>query len=235
MQIYVRQFSLNIMSKILVIEDELFVRENIVDLLEAEDFEVFSTENGILGILWAQENTPDLVICDVMMPEMSGHDVLAEMREIPETSLTPFIFLTAMSDKGDIRHGMELGADDYLTKPFTRDDLLTAIDTRLLKHAKLMKQYHDERQKVRDLEEEVRELKELRVEDKLSSEYQQALTKIDTAIKLVGKIQPGQKRDRNIQFIRETCAREIEILRQNRDLKERISTKNQTLASILQD
>lgn len=223
------------MSKILVIEDELFVRENIVDLLEAEDFEVFSTENGILGILWAQDHTPDLVICDVMMPEMSGHDVLAEMREIPATSLTPFIFLTAMSDKGDIRHGMELGADDYLTKPFTRDELLTAISTRLLKHAKLMKQYHDEQQKVRDLEEEVQELKELRVEDNLSSEYRQALTKIDIAIKLVKKIQPGQKHDRNIQVIRETCAKEIEILRQNRDLKEQISTKNQTFASILQD
>lgn len=223
------------MTKILVIEDEMFVRENIVDLLEAEDFEVFSTENGILGILWAQENTPDLVICDVMMPEMSGHDVLAEMRELPETSLMPFIFLTAMSDKGDIRHGMELGADDYLTKPFTRDDLLSAISTRLLKHARLMKQYHDEQQKVQDLEEQVRELKELRVEDKLSSEYRQALTRIDTAIKLIKKIQPGQKRDRNIQVIRETCAKEIDILRQNPDLKERISAKNQTFASILQD
>ena len=223
------------MTKILVIEDEMFVRENIVDLLEAEDFEVFSTENGILGILWAQENTPDLVICDVMMPEMSGHDVLAEMRELPETSLVPFIFLTAMSDKGDIRHGMELGADDYLTKPFTRDDLLSAISTRLLKHARLMKQYYDEQQKVQDLEEQVRELKELRVEDKLSSEYRQALSRIDTAIKLIKKIQPGQKRDRNIQVIRETCAKEIDILRQNPDLKERISAKNQTFASILQD
>ncbi len=94
------------MTKILVIEDELFVRENIVDLLEAEEFEVFSTENGILGILWAQENIPDLVICDVMMPEINGHDVLAEMRDLPGTELTPFIFLTAMADKGDIRHGM---------------------------------------------------------------------------------------------------------------------------------
>lgn len=116
------------MPKILVIEDELPIRENISELLEAEDFEVFSTSNGILGILWAKENIPDLVICDVMMPEISGHEVLAEMREIPEIGLTPFIFLTAMSDKEDIRNGMELGADDYLTKPFTRKEILSAIN-----------------------------------------------------------------------------------------------------------
>ena len=119
------------MTKNLVIEDELFVRENIVELLESEDFEVFSTENGILGILWAQENIPDLVICDVMMPEINGYEVLAEMRELPMTSLTPFIFLTAMADKGDIRQGMDLGADDYLPKPFTREELLGAFHSRL--------------------------------------------------------------------------------------------------------
>ena len=136
------------MTKILVIEDELFVRENIVELLEAEDFEVFNTDNGILGILWAQDNIPDLVICDVMMPEMNGHEVLSTMRELPTISLIPFIFLTAMADKGDIRHGMELGADDYLTKPFTRKELLNAINARLAKQEKLMKQYNEEHKRV---------------------------------------------------------------------------------------
>ncbi len=223
------------MTKILVIEDELFVRENIVDLLEAEDFEVFSTENGILGILWAQENLPDLVICDVMMPEINGHDVLAEMRDLPDTELTPFIFLTAMADKDDIRHGMELGADDYLTKPFTREELLTAITSRLLKQAKLMKQYNEEQQKTKALEQKVKELEALKIKDELSQELQQALLKINTAINLVQKIQPGQKRDRNLKIIQETCAAEIALIRQVPALKSRICAKNQALALILQD
>ncbi len=223
------------MSKILVIEDELFVRENIVDLLEAEDFEVFSTENGILGILWAQENLPDLVICDVMMPVISGHEVLAEMQELPATALTPFIFLTAMADKGDIRRGMELGADDYLTKPFTREELLTAIESRLLKQAKLMKQYNEEQQKNKILEQKIQELEQLQLQEVISQEYQQAFFKINTAINLIQKIQPKQQRDRQLQLIRETCAEEIALLKQTSHLSSRIQTQNNALALILQD
>ena len=223
------------MTKVLVIEDELFVRENIVDLLEAEDFEVFSTENGILGVLWAQDNEPDLVICDVMMPEISGHDVLAQMRELPETSLTPFIFLTAMADKGDIRHGMELGADDYLTKPFTRDELLNAITTRLLKHATLMKQYHDEYRKAEALKQRVKNLEALQTKEKLTQEYQQALLKIDTAFKLINKMQSGQKRERYIPIIKQTCAKEIALLKEVPSLESKICAKNLMFAAIFQD
>ncbi len=199
---------------------------------------MFSTENGILGILWAQENIPDLVICDVMMPEMSGHDVLAEMRELPETALTPFIFLTAMADKGDIRHGMELGADDYLTKPFTRDELLNAITSRLLKQAKLMKQYHQEHQRTKVLEQKIKELEQLQIKDKLSQEYQQALLKISTAVDLIGKIYSGQNRtltEPNLQMIRETCAAEIALLKQLPDLEAQICAKNKVFSSILRN
>lgn len=219
------------MTKILVIEDELFVRENIVELLESEDFEVFSTENGILGILWAQENIPDLVICDVMMPEINGYEVLAEMRELPMTSLTPFIFLTAMADKGDIRQGMELGADDYLTKPFTREELLGAIHSRLAKQAKLMQQYDREHQRAEALEQRVQELEKLQIQDEISHEYQEALLKINTAVNLIKKIQPGQKRDRNLRIIQETCAREISLLKQIPNLE----SENTALSLILQD
>ena len=223
------------MTKILVIEDELFVRENIVELLEAEDFEVFSTENGILAILWAQENNPDLVICDVMMPEMNGHEVLAEIRQLPQTTLTPFIFLTAMADKGDIRYGMELGADDYLTKPFTRHELLSAINSRLEKQAKLMRQYNEEHQRAEVLEQKIKELEQLQIKEEMSQEYKQVLLKINTAINLIKKIQPGQKRDRNIKIIQETCAEEIALLKQIPDLQAQISAKNSTLSLILQD
>ena len=223
------------MTKILVIEDEMFVRENIVDLLEAEDFEVFSTENGILGILWAQENLPDLIICDVMMPEIGGYEVLEEIRELPETSLTPFIFLTAMSDKGDIRQGMQLGADDYLTKPFTRDELLSAISSRVLKHAKLMKQYNEEHRKVEILERQLKEIKELHIQQEITQEYQQALSKINTAIKLIDKIQPGQKRDRAISLVKQTCSQDIATLKKRPSLEAKIRSMNQTLATIFQD
>ena len=212
------------MTKILVIEDELFVRENIVELLEAEDFEVFSTEKGILGILWAQNNIPDMVICDVMMPEMNGHEVLDVMRNLPSLALTPFIFLTAMADKGDIRHGMELGADDYLTKPFTRTELLNTINSRLAKQEKLMKQYSEEHQRAEVLEKKVKELEQLQIQKELSQEYQQALLKINTAINLIQKIQPGENRDRNLKIIQENYAEEIALLKQIPDLYAQINT-----------
>ena len=221
------------MAKILVIEDELFIRENIVELLEAEGHAVFSTDNGILGILWAKENKPDLVICDVMMPEISGHEVLTEMREIPETALIPFIFLTALSDKNDIRTGMELGADDYLTKPFTRKELLNAIDSRLLKQAKLMKQYNEEYQRAQILEQKVEELQRLQSKYKISQEYQQALLKIDTAINLILKIYPAEKLEHNLKMIQGIYSEEISLLKKIPYLEE-ICLTNTTLSSILE-
>jgi two-component system, sensor histidine kinase and response regulator len=122
-----------VVAKILVIEDELNVRENLVELLEAENFEVFSAENGFKGIALAQEHHPELILCDITMPELDGYDVLNNLRQDPEIAITPFIFLTAKAATDEIRQGMNLGADDYLTKPFSRQDLLTAIQTRLTK------------------------------------------------------------------------------------------------------
>lgn len=123
------------MTKILVIEDEHLVRENIVERLEAEDYDTVSAENGLDGVLLAQEHRPDLIICDVMMPEIDGYGVLSVLRKEPVTATIPFIFLTAKADKMDLRYGMELGADDYLTKPFTKTELLGAIATQLEKKA----------------------------------------------------------------------------------------------------
>ncbi|MCJ8282628.1 MAG: EAL domain-containing response regulator [Rivularia sp. ALOHA_DT_140] len=127
------------MTKILVIEDEEAVRENIVDLLEAEDFEAIAAPNGKIGIDLAVNQSPDLILCDLMMPEINGFAVLALLRERFDTSAVPFIFLTARSAKLDYRQGMDLGADDYLTKPFTRTELLSAISTRLQRQAAIIK------------------------------------------------------------------------------------------------
>lgn len=127
------------MTKVLVIEDEKSVRENILDLLEAEDFDTISAANGRIGLELAVSELPDLILCDLMMPEIDGYGVLRTLREKRVTAIIPFIFLTARAARTDFRQGMELGADDYLTKPFTRDELLNAIASRLVKQANLTK------------------------------------------------------------------------------------------------
>jgi len=127
-------------AKILVIEDEESIRENILDLLEAENFEGIGAINGQVGIKLANEQIPDLILCDMMMPEVDGHGVLKALRSEPLTATIPFIFLTAKADKSDIRTGMELGADDYITKPCTPQELLKAIAIRLEKQKTISRQ-----------------------------------------------------------------------------------------------
>jgi EAL domain-containing protein (putative c-di-GMP-specific phosphodiesterase class I)/ActR/RegA family two-component response regulator len=129
------------MTKILVIEDEQTVRENILDLLEAEDFDTVGAADGKLGVKLAHSEAPDLILCDLMMPELDGFGVLTALRQEPITATIPFIFITAKATKTDFRQGMDLGADDYITKPFTRAELLSAIDTRLQKQAILKQQF----------------------------------------------------------------------------------------------
>ncbi len=128
------------MPKILVIEDEEMIRENLIELLEAEEFEPIGAGNGKAGIELAKAHLPDLIICDVMMPELDGFSVLNSLRSCQETATIPFIFLTAKADKISRRQGMSLGADDYVTKPFTTVELLEAIAIRLTKTAALQKQ-----------------------------------------------------------------------------------------------
>src|SRR5262245_21879305 len=105
------------MKKILIIEDLAPMRRTLALMLEMEGFEVLTAENGRTGLAKARENKPDLVLCDVMMPELDGHAVIQALRAGPDTATIPFIFLTARADKGDMRVGMNFGADDYLTKP----------------------------------------------------------------------------------------------------------------------
>lgn len=128
------------MPKILVIEDEQLIRENLIELLEAENFELIGAGNGKLGVELAKAHLPDLIICDVMMPELDGFGVLNSLRSCQETATIPFIFLTAKADRMSLRQGMSLGADDYVTKPFTAAELLEAIAIRLAKTEVLQKQ-----------------------------------------------------------------------------------------------
>jgi DNA-binding NarL/FixJ family response regulator len=118
-------------KKILIIEDQAPMRRNVALMLQMEGFEVFTADNGRAGVVAAQEHRPDLILCDVMMPEMDGYGVVQTLRADPALTHIPFIFLTAKSDRGDVRIGMNFGADDYLTKPVVRDDLLAAVQVRL--------------------------------------------------------------------------------------------------------
>ncbi len=128
-------------KKILVIEDEEAVRENLVDLLFASDFDAFPAINGLDGLSKMQTIKPDLIICDINMPEMDGFELLDIMRRNPDTYSIPFLFLTALTDNKIQRKGMTLGADDYITKPYDSMDLINAIKNKLEKFDSLRKTF----------------------------------------------------------------------------------------------
>jgi len=122
------------MSKtVLIIEDNNDIRENIFEILQLADYTVYEAQNGKAGVELAIKHKPDIILCDIMMPELDGYGVLYMLNKNPETSNIPFIFLTARAERLDHRKGMEMGADDYLTKPFDDMELLNAIETRLKK------------------------------------------------------------------------------------------------------
>ena len=125
-------------NKILLIEDNPDMRENTAEILELSGYEVTTAENGKIGVDLAQRTKPDLIICDVMMPVLDGYGVLYLLSKDNETAGIPFIFLTAKAERSDFRKGMEMGADDYVTKPFDDVELLNAVESRLRKSNLLM-------------------------------------------------------------------------------------------------
>lgn len=129
------------MQTILLIEDNEAIRENTAEILELTGYTVHTAENGKIGVEKALETKPDLVICDIMMPVLDGYGVLHIFNKNPQLSGVPFIFLTAKTERTDFRKGMELGADDYLTKPFDELELLTAIESRLNRFQNLKPAY----------------------------------------------------------------------------------------------
>jgi len=149
------------MKKILLVEDDTSLRENIAELLELSGFSVYSASNGRIAVDMAKKNLPDLVLCDIMMPEMDGYGVLEQLSSDQNTRHIPFIFVSAKTEKQDVRRGMNLGADDYLTKPFEEDELLTAIRCRLEK-AEQMNAMFKEHPKEVSGEHEIRSLNELK-------------------------------------------------------------------------
>lgn len=123
------------MTKLLIIEDDNDIRSNLMDWFQFEGYEVFGAPNGRVGLEAVLDQRPDLILCDILMPELDGYDVLIGVRAAGDVSNTPFIFITAASDRESMRKGMTLGADDYLTKPFTRMEILNAVRARLEKRS----------------------------------------------------------------------------------------------------
>ncbi|MET4082867.1 CRP-like cAMP-binding protein/DNA-binding NarL/FixJ family response regulator [Pedobacter sp. UYP30] len=151
-------------SKILVIEDNKDIRESTAEILELAGYQTLTAADGKAGVELAQTALPDLIICDIMMPELDGYGVLYLLSKMPKTENIPFIFLTAKADRTDMRKGMEMGADDYLTKPFDDIELLNAMESRLKKKDQQEKFYTNGLQKLQDFaskEQGILALKEL--------------------------------------------------------------------------
>jgi len=127
------------MRKVLLIEDDSVLRENTAELLELSNYEVITASNGKKGVMAAKAYLPNVIVCDIMMPELDGYGVLKQLGKNEATMHIPFIFLSAKTEKEDVRKGMNLGADDYLTKPFEEIDLINAIESRLAR-AQILKE-----------------------------------------------------------------------------------------------
>lgn len=162
------------MKTILVIEDNEDVRENTSEILEMANYRVLQAENGKQGLEIAQKVKPDLIICDIMMPVLDGYGVIHLLNKNPETASIPFIFLTAKSERGDMRRGMEMGADDYISKPFDDIELLNAVESRLRKNEILRAEYSQNVQGLNRFFDEVQKFDDLK---KLSADHRSKIYK----------------------------------------------------------
>jgi DNA-binding response OmpR family regulator len=156
------------MKSILVIDDNRDIRENTAEILDLAGYKTFTAENGKKGVDLALKEKPHVIVCDIMMPELDGYGVLHLLRKNPETQNIPFIFLTAKTERSDLRKGMEMGADDYITKPFEDIELLNAIETRLRKMDVLETLYAPTQQGIRQF---IKDVKDTGALSQLAEQY----------------------------------------------------------------
>ncbi len=150
------------MKKVLLIEDDATLRENIAELLELENFKVSTATNGLEGLDKAKRELPNVIVCDIMMPKLDGYGVLEGLSKSDRTKYIPFIFLSAKTERKDVRKGMNLGADDYITKPFEEEELITAIESRLAKASILKEQRTVQTNIIQQNKEGIKSLEELK-------------------------------------------------------------------------
>jgi CRP-like cAMP-binding protein/CheY-like chemotaxis protein len=156
------------MKSVLVIDDNQNIRENTAEILDLAGYKTFTAENGKQGVDLALKEKPSLIVCDIMMPELDGYGVLHLLRKNADTQMIPFIFLTAKTERGDFRKGMEMGADDYITKPFEDIELLNAIEIRLKKAEILDNKYASTQEGISQF---IKDVKESGVLDQLAEQY----------------------------------------------------------------
>lgn len=233
-------------KKILVIEDEIQVCSNIEQILSLSDFNIITANNGLEGLRLAKAEKPDLICCDIMMPKLDGYRVLESLRHDPETESIPVIFLTAKVERIDLRQAMELGADDYITKPFSPEELIKAIEIRLARVEKpdlMRQQYEQERQQNFKLRQQIQansqklqdsqQLADMHNEvlQKLLQDLGNPLSNINMAIYMLKETQSNDERDRYLTILQQECSREIELLNEIKNLQVLLTPEN---AKILQ-
>lgn len=212
------------MMTILVIEDEMVLRNNILALLKAEGFKCLGAADGEQGIELAGRENPSLIVCDIMMPGLDGYAVLERLQENPQTALIPFVFLTAKSDRSDIRQGIMLGADDYLTKPFDADELLGAISVRLKKQEQLYQRFQDLATEIDRLS-TVIAAKDNAI-DNFSQKIRRPLTNLKLAVDRLQQNPDPEQRDRYLEILRSEFQREISLLEQVSALQKLLTPEN---------
>lgn len=229
------------MKKILVIEDEPQIRNDLQEMLELHQFEVYTAERGALGLQLAKVKLPDLILCDIAMPEMDGYEVVTALRQDSVIGSTPVIFLTAKQDRNDIRRGMELGADDFLIKPFVMEELLRAITSRLERQQAILLQWLTAQQKTKQLKLEVhknqqqlqqsQQLIEIKDEllQKLVQDLRSPLSNISMAIRMLEQAQSDADRQRYLSVLREECSREVQLLNEIEELRKLLTPANAQL------
>lgn len=217
---------------ILVIEDERSTRTNLLKCLEADGFNPIGAENGFIGIELAKKHLPDLIICDILMPELDGYDVLTKLQQEDITAAIPFIFLTAKADLAGLRKSMEMGADDYLSKPVTRVELLRVIMSRLQK--KEADRHKDSTESYQFLEESVLKIRELQecieTKDQLLNSLCEGLapliTKVNTAIQELKETTIQTERDYHLEAIQKEFASIIALVNQVSELQRFLKPEN---------
>jgi DNA-binding response OmpR family regulator len=150
------------MKKVLLIEDDTVLRENTAEILELSNYEVLTASNGQIGLDMVKKHKPDIVVCDIMMPVLDGYGVLEGLSKQDETKFIPFIFLSAKTERRDVRKGMDLGADDYITKPFSEDEIISAIESRIAKASILKDERESFENAPSNIEDELRTLNDLK-------------------------------------------------------------------------
>jgi two-component system, OmpR family, alkaline phosphatase synthesis response regulator PhoP len=229
------------MTLILVIEDEEQIRLNIQEILVLADFSVVTASDGVRGLNLAKVKLPNLIICDIMMPGMDGLEVLQNLRNDPQTANIPLIFLTAKSERDDLRQGMNLGADDYITKPFEPREILQAVKARLERQAVSTQQYLNEQDKVAKIQQKIKEsgtnlevyqqLSQMRenILDQLSQDLRNPLSSINMALHMLKECKVEEQRQRYLDIIQHEYAREVKLLNEVDNLRELLTDDNTKL------